>query len=203
MVNMQPGDQGNEFWYPQLPEGYEGNYSQSMPAYEAGGWQDGMDMGHYEMQRFPGGGFPGQGMPEFRPGGGFPGQGMPGFPPGGGFPGQGFPPGGGFPGQGSPGFPPGGGFPGGPQGQQRPTSPPPQRIPEYPSIQAFAVDPGAIRGCLYRYTFVWLSRRQGFWFFPVFVGRNSVAGCRWRNRQRRWEYTGIALNQIDRFSCFN
>ena len=141
MVNMQPGDQGNEFWYPQLPEGYEGNYSQSMPAYEAGGWQDGMDMGHYEMQRFPGGGFPGQGMPEFRPGGGFPGQGMPGFPPGGGFPGQGFPPGGGFPGQGSPGFPPGGGFPGGPQGQQRPTSPPPQRIPEYPSIQAFAVDP--------------------------------------------------------------
>ena len=89
MVNMQPGDQGNEFWYPQLPEGYEGNYSQSMPAYEAGGWQNGMDMGHYEMQRFPGGGFPGQGMPEFRPGGGFPGQGMPGFPPGGGFPGQG------------------------------------------------------------------------------------------------------------------
>ena len=54
MVNMQPGDQGNEFWYPQLPEGYEGNYSQSMPAYEAGGWQNGMNMGHYEMQRSPG-----------------------------------------------------------------------------------------------------------------------------------------------------
>ena len=132
MVNMQPGDQGNDFWYPQLPEGYEGNYSQSMPAYEAGGWQDGMNMGHYEMQRFPGGGFPGQGMPEFRPGGGFPGQGMPGFPPGGGFPGQGFPPGGGFPGQGvtrisARGWISGGqpGFPGGPQGQQRPTSPPP------------------------------------------------------------------------------
>jgi hypothetical protein len=66
----------------------------------------------------------------------------------------------------------------------------------------FAVDPGAIRGCLYRYTFVWISRRQGFWFYPVFVGRNSVAGWRWRNRQRRWEYTGISLDQIDRFSCF-
>ena len=75
----------------------------------------------------------------------------------------------------------------------------------YRNIRAyrlFAVDPGAIRGCLYRYTFVWLSRRQGFWFFPVFVGRNSVAGWRWRNRQRRWEYTGISLDQIDRFSCF-
>lgn len=184
MVNMQPGDQGNDFWYPQLPEGYEGNYSQSMPAYEAGGWQNGMDMGHYEMQRFPGGGFPGQGMPEFRPGGGFPGQGRPGFPPGGGFPG------------GQP------GFPGSPQGQQRPTSAPPSHTPSYPEHQLFAVDPGAIRGCLYRYTFVWLSRRQGFWFFPVFVGRNSVAGWRWRDRQRRWEYTGISLDQIDRFSCF-
>ena len=158
MVNMQPGDQGNDFWYPQLPEGYEGNYSQSMPAYEAGGWQNGMNMGHYEMQRSPGGGFPGQGMPGFRPGGGFPGQGMPGFPPGGGFPGQGapgFPPGGGFPGQGHQdsrqvvafqdrghqGFRQVGGFPGGPQGQQRPTSPPPQRTPEYPSHTAICSRP--------------------------------------------------------------
>ena len=111
-------------------------------------------------------------------------------------------PGGGFRGKGHQDFRQAEDFREGPQGQQRPTSPPPQRIPEYPSIQAFAVDPGAIRGCLYRYTFVWLSRRQGFWFFPVFVGRNSVAGWRWRNRQRRWEYTGISLDQIDRFSCF-
>jgi hypothetical protein len=147
----------------------------------------------------PGGGFPGQGRPGFPPGGGFPGQGGPGFPPGGGFPGQGgpgFPPGGGFPGQGRPGGP---GQP--PRQQGPPSSPPPQYTPQYPSQQLFAVDPGAIAGCLYRFTFVWLSRRQGFWFYPVFVGRRSVAGWRWRNRQRRWEYIGLDLNQIQSFSC--
>nr|WP_255457451.1 transporter [Sporosarcina sp. JAI121] len=157
-------------------------------------------MSGYYVQGFPPGqGMPGRGMP------GFPGQGPPGFSPGGGFPGQGppgFPPGGGFPGQGPPRFPPGGGFPGQQPGQRGPSGPPPTTTPAYPSTQLFAVDPGAIRGCLYRYTFVWLSRRQGFWFFPVFVGRTSVAGYRWRSRQRRWEYMGIDLNQIDRFSCF-
>jgi hypothetical protein len=136
--------------------------------------------------------------------GGFQERGRQGLPPMGGFPGQGppgFPPGGGFPGQGGPGFPPGGGFPGQPPRQQGPSSPPPQYTPQYPSQQLFAVDPGAIAGCLYRFTFVWLSRRQGFWFYPVFVGRRSVAGYRWRNRQRRWEYIGLDLNQIQSFTC--
>ena len=119
------------------------------------------------------------------------GPGMPGFGP------PGRPPGQGQPGFGPPGRPPGQG-----PGQQAPSSPPPNTIPAYPSNQLFAVDPGAIRGCLYRHTYVWLSRRQGFWFYPVFVGRTSVAGYRWRNRQRRWEYMGIDLNRIERFSCF-
>lgn len=122
---------------------------------------------------------------------GFPGQGIPGFPPGGGFPGQG-----------PPGFPTGE-FPG---QQQVPLSPPPAIEPIYSSnqygVQAFAIDPGAIRGCLYRYTFVWLSRRQGFWFFPTFVGRNSVAGFRWSSSRRRWEFFGIDLDRIDQFTCF-
>ena len=156
-------------------------------------WYPQLPVGYenYTAQRMPGrgpgGGFPGQGPPGFPPGGGFPGQGTPGFPPGGGFPGQG--PSGGFPGQ-----------------QQGPTSPPPNLAPAYPGNQSgaqlFAVDPGAIRGCLYRYTYIWLSRRQGFWFFPTFVGRNSVAGFRWRSRQRRWEYFGIDLNRINQFTCF-
>nr|WP_203229717.1 hypothetical protein [Filibacter tadaridae] len=169
----------------------------------------------------PGGGFPGHGSPGFPPGGGFPGHGSHGFPPGGGFPGHGspgFPPGGGFPGHGSPGFPPGGGFPGhgspgfppggGSSGQhQGPTSPPPNMTPPYPDNkstgpQLRAVDPGAIGGCMYRNTYVWLSRREGFWFYPTFVGRTSVAGFRWNNRRRRWEYLGVDLDRIDSFTCF-
>lgn len=87
------------------------------------------------------------------------------------------------------------------QQQQGPSSPPPNFIPEY-SVQPFAVDPGAIRRCLFRFTYVWLSRRESFWFFPTFVGRNSVAGFRWNERRRRWQYFGIDLDRIDSFTCF-
>jgi hypothetical protein len=103
---------------------------------------------------------------------------------------QGFPPFGG----GGQGFPPfGGGQQGGP-----PSSPPPSYTPqESPSL--YAVDPGAIRGCLYRFTYVWLNNGNSFWFFPTFVGRNSVAGYRWR--RFRWEYFGIDLRRIRSFRC--
>ena len=131
----------------------------------------------------------------------FPGGGM-GGPPGG--PPSGFP-GGGFPGQQFPGFPPsqppsaspgGGGQQGGP-----PSSPPPSFTPQMQQgVSAFAVDPGAIRGCLFRYTFVWLNTGRSFWFYPTFVGRNSVAGWRWRNF--RWVYYGTDLRRIRNFQCF-
>jgi len=138
---------------------------------------------------FPGGG-PGGGFPGGGPGGGFPGGG-----PGGGFPGGG--PGGGFPGGG-----PGGGFPGGgQQGGGAPTSPPPSFTPQESQASAFAVDPGGIRRCLYRYTYVWLNNGNSFWYFPTFVGRNSVAGWRWRRRWG-WVYFGIDLRQIRSFQCF-
>ena len=129
----------------------------------------------------------------------FPGGGM-GGPPGG-------PPSGGpgFPGQQFPGFPPsqppssspgGGGQQGGP-----PSSPPPSFTPQMQQgVSAFAVDPGAIRGCLFRYTFVWLNNGRSFWFYPTFVGRNSVAGWRWRNF--RWVYYGTDLRRIRNFQCF-
>ena len=60
-----------------------------------------------------------------------------------------------------------------------PSTPPPSHTP-HESVSAFAVDPGAIRGCLYRFTFVWLNNGRSFWFYPTFVGRDSVAGYRWR-----------------------
>ncbi|UQZ34126.1 transporter [Paenibacillus sp. PK3_47] len=126
------------------------------------------------------------------PGGGFPGiPGGPGGVPGG----PGFP--GGGPGGGPGGFP---GSPGGgPGGVQAPTSPPPQFVPQM-QASAFAVDPGGIRRCLFRNTYVWLNNGEQFWFFPVFVGRNSIAGFRWTGFF--WTYFGIDLNRISSFTCF-
>lgn len=201
MVNTQPEGFGGQQWYPQLPEGY---LAQEMPSQVAQRFGPGQGMPGFGPPGFPPGqGMPGFGPPGFPPGLGMPGFGLPEFPPGPGMPEFG-PPGfgPGMPGFGPPGFPPDQGFPGQQHGQQAPSGPPPNAAPPYPSHQAFAVDPGAIRGCLHRFTYIWLSRRQGFWFFPVFVGRTSVAGYRWRNRLRRWEYMGIDLNRIDQFSCF-
>jgi hypothetical protein len=87
-----------------------------------------------------------------------------------------------------------------PQGIQAPTSAPPQFTPPRPLAGTFAVDPGAISGCLFRFTFVWLDNGRRFWFFPVFVGRRSVAGFRWNGRF--WVYFGIDLDRIDSFTCY-
>ncbi|MFC5713633.1 transporter [Thalassorhabdus alkalitolerans] len=96
--------------------------------------------------------------------------------------------------------PPGPPFgPPGPPGA--PTSPPPAFTPSPPAeIGVFAVDPGAIRRCLFRYTYVWLTNRQQFWFYPVFVGRTSIAGYRWTGFF--WVYFGIDLRRISSFQCF-
>jgi hypothetical protein len=138
-------------------------------------------------------------FPFFPPGspggpGGGPGQGFPGSP--GGFPGGGP---GGFPG-GSPGGFPGGG-PGGGVGQQAPTSPPPSFIPQQSQASAFAVDPGGIRFCLFRNTYIWLTNGNSFWYYPIFVGRTSIAGWRW-SRSRGWVFFGINLRSIASFTCF-
>ncbi|SFB06711.1 hypothetical protein SAMN04488072_106167 [Lentibacillus halodurans] len=97
-------------------------------------------------------------------------------------------------------------FPGG-QGQiSAPTSPPPSFIPQQPQTQqaqeeigVFAVDPGAIQGCLFRFTYIWL-RWESFWFFPVFIGRRSIAGFRWQ--RNRWVYYGVDLDNIQSFQCY-
>jgi hypothetical protein len=130
----------------------------------------------------PGDESPGFGGPNF------PGQGGPGF----GFPGQGGQ--GGFPGQG-----------GGRPSTSAPTGPPPSFVPQQPAgarggAQIYAVDPGAIRGCLFRFTYVWLRNGRSFWLYPTFVGRESVAGFRWNGR--RWNYYGTDLERITSFQCF-
>jgi hypothetical protein len=89
-------------------------------------------------------------------------------------------------------------FGGGGQQGGAPSSPPPSYTPQE-SASLFAVDPGAIRGCLYRFTFVWLNNGRSFWFYPTFVGRDSVAGYRWRGF--RWVYYGTDLRRIRSFRC--
>lgn len=151
-------------------------YSQELywPSYDE--WND--YSGAYDERIF-GGGFP-----PFSPPGQGPTGGLPPFGP----PGQG---------------PTGGQPPFGPPGQGPnvgpPTSAPPSFVPQQQAT-AFAVDPGGIRGCLFRFTYVWLRGFQQFWFYPTFVGRTSVAGYRWTGF--RWIFTGVSLRQIQSFSCF-
>lgn len=113
--------------------------------------------------------------------------------------------------QGGPGGPgPGGsGGPGRPPGrppmggQDRPPSgPPPTYVPQRPRPQRpgiYAVDPGAIRPCTFRYVYIWLENGRQFWAYLVFVGRNSVSGWRWNGF--RWVYFGVDLRRIDSFVC--
>ncbi len=85
-----------------------------------------------------------------------------------------------------------------------PQGPPPGEIPPLQSqsqVGIYAVDPGGIRRCLYRFTYIRLNNGRSFWFYPTFVGRNSIAGYRWRRNQYRWVYFGIDLDRISSFSC--
>jgi hypothetical protein len=89
--------------------------------------------------------------------------------------------------------------------QGGPTSAPPNFIPPQPKTQQFgatplAVDPGAIKPCLYRFVYIWPRRGNGFWAWLTFVGPRSVAGFRFE--RNRWRYFGMDLRDISSFSCF-
>ncbi len=110
--------------------------------------------------------------------------------------------GGGNQGPGGPGSPPPFPPPGQGQNQQPgpPMGPPPSFTPtQSKQAQTFAVDPGSIQGCLYRYTYIWLRGFQQFWFYPTYVGRRSISGYRWNGF--RWVYFGVNLRQIQSFTC--
>nr|WP_028400412.1 hypothetical protein [Ectobacillus panaciterrae] len=155
------------------PYGY---YRQTFPPYPPGG-----QVGGYPP--YPPGGQVG-GYPPYPPGGQVGGY-LP-YPPGGQV--GGYPP-----------YQPGGQVEGPSQGP--PQGPPPSYTPQKPQVGLYAVDPGGIRRCLYRYTYIWLRNGRHFWFYPVFVGRDSVAGYRWSPSRYRWVYTGFDLNTIDYFQC--
>lgn len=102
------------------------------------------------------------------------------------------------------GQPPFGQPPGGPAGGGPPSGPPPSFVPSVATAQQtigpYAVDPGAIRPCLFRFVYIWLVTGQQFWAWLVFVGRESAAGWRWTGF--RWVYFGIDLSQISAFVCY-
>ncbi|MED4207481.1 collagen-like protein [Neobacillus mesonae] len=83
---------------------------------------------------------------------------------------------------------------------QAPTAPPPPFIPQQAAASPLAVDPGAIRLCLFRNTYIWLYNGEGFWFYPIFVGPRSVAGFRWNGRF--WMIFGIDTRRIISFTCY-
>lgn len=86
-----------------------------------------------------------------------------------------------------------------------PRNPPPMQTPRRP-VQPFggpavrAVNPASIRNCRGRFTYIWLRNGQEFWFFPVQIWGNSIAGFRW-DRRFGWSYMGISLFQIALFTC--
>lgn len=81
-----------------------------------------------------------------------------------------------------------------------PSGPPPSFVPaQSQQVGTFAVDPGSIRGCLFRYTYIWQRNRQQYWFYPTFVGRTSVSGWRWTGFN--WMFFGISLREIQSFTC--
>jgi hypothetical protein len=107
------------------------------------------------------------------------------------------------------------GPPGGPQGPQggpqggAPSGPPPSFTPSIAQAQSFgapggvgtyAVDPGAIRPCRFRFVYIWLRGGNSFWAWLTFVGPRSVSGFRWNGR--RWVYFGIDIRRIRSFICY-
>lgn len=83
-----------------------------------------------------------------------------------------------------------------------PSGPPPRMVPRRTQTESrlFAVDPGAIWQCRYRYTYLWLENGASFWAWIMYVGRRSIAGYRWIGY--RWIYFGTDLDNISEFICY-
>ncbi|EDU36015.1 MULTISPECIES: hypothetical protein [Clostridium] len=85
-------------------------------------------------------------------------------------------------------------------------SPPSDSIPEdlinkdKSDVCTYAVDPGALRPCVFKYVYIWLDNGNSFWAWLTYVGRKSASGWRWNSQ--RWVYFGVDLNCIDYFECY-
>lgn len=89
-----------------------------------------------------------------------------------------------------------------PQGGGPPHIAPPLFIPQIHDGMYKEIDAGSMKGCLYQNTYVWLKNGRSFWFYPTYVGYNSVTGYRWRRSQQRWAYYGTDAHEIQSFQCY-
>lgn len=93
-----------------------------------------------------------------------------------------------------------------PQGQHQgsPPGPPPTKAPvksqKSGEANLKAVDPGALRPCIYRYVYIWPRRGKSFWAWLTYIGRESASGYKWNGH--RWIYFGIDLRDIQSFQCY-
>jgi hypothetical protein len=79
-----------------------------------------------------------------------------------------------------------------------PNNPPPSTIPRNQS-GPLTVDPGALRGCLYRDTYITLANRTSFWFHPTYIDYVSTSGYKWNGYA--WIPWGTDLDRIISFQC--
>lgn len=81
-----------------------------------------------------------------------------------------------------------------------PRFPPPAFEPAEPRAAPFALDPGAVFPCRFRFSYIWPRRGQSFWAWVIFVGRRSFAGFRWTGS--RWVYFAMDLRDVRSIQCF-
>ena len=89
-----------------------------------------------------------------------------------------------------------------PNGGGPPHIAPPLFTPQLHDGMYKSMDTGSMKGCLYKHTYVWFKNGRSFWFYPTYVGYNSVAGYRWRRSQQRWAYYGTDAHEIQFFHCY-
>lgn len=79
-----------------------------------------------------------------------------------------------------------------------PTNPPPSSVPKR-RFGILTVDPGALRGCLYRDTYLRLSNRTSFWFHPTYIDYVVTIGFKWDGKS--WIPWKTDLDKIVTFQC--
>ena len=79
-----------------------------------------------------------------------------------------------------------------------PTNPPPSTMPQHKG-GVLTVDPGALRGCLYRDTYIKLKNRSSFWYHPTYIDYLATTGYKWNGFS--WIPWGTDLDQIVTFQC--
>lgn len=59
--------------------------------------------------------------------------------------------------------------------------------------------PRGLQNCIFRFTYMWLTNGDNFWFFLTFLGRERACGYRFFGG--RWKQYSIALRDITSCHC--